>query len=150
VFVDGRAYGQTPVAVRDLAPGAHRVRLVRDGYLPAEQRVVITRTQPAQSLTITLPERGTAPAGVTGSRTPPPSTSATMGRFTGALVIDSRPAGARVFMDNRLVGTTPLVLDAVRAGEHALRLERDGYRRWTTQARIIAGERNRITASLER
>jgi hypothetical protein len=66
------------------------------------------------------------------------------------LAVDSRPEGARVYFDNRLVGTTPLVLSEVRAGEHAVRLEHDGYRRWTSMVRIIAGERNRVTASLER
>ena len=31
VFVDGTEYGPTPVAVRALSPGGHRVRVVRDG-----------------------------------------------------------------------------------------------------------------------
>ena len=42
VFVDGQEYGLTPVAVRDLAHGGHRVRVVRDGYVAEERRVVIT------------------------------------------------------------------------------------------------------------
>jgi hypothetical protein len=38
----------------------------------------------------------------------------------------------------------------VSAGEHAIRIERDGYRRWSSSVRIVAAEQNRVTASLER
>jgi PEGA domain-containing protein len=41
-------------------------------------------------------------------------------------------------------------LPAVNAGEHAVRLEYDGYRRWTSSVRVVASEQNRVTASLER
>jgi hypothetical protein len=71
-------------------------------------------------------------------------------RFTGALAVDSRPAGARVFVDNKVVGTTPMALPAVSAGSHVIRLEHDGYRRWSSSVRVIASEQNRVTASLER
>src|SRR6185436_19772417 len=48
VLVDGREQGETPIAIRDLARGTHRVRLVRDGYAPVERQVVITASRPAQ------------------------------------------------------------------------------------------------------
>ena len=53
-------------------------------------------------------------------------------------------------MDGKLVGTTPLSLPSVPAGSHAIRLEHEGYRRWTSAVRVVASEQNRITASLER
>jgi hypothetical protein len=68
----------------------------------------------------------------------------------GTLVVDSRPAGARVFLDGRAVGTTPLVLTTAAAGEHAIHLDLDGYRRWATSVKIMSGERSRVAASLER
>jgi hypothetical protein len=70
--------------------------------------------------------------------------------YTGALTVISRPPGARVVLDGRDVGTTPLSLDTVRAGEHAIRLHRDGYRRWSAAVRVISGTRNAITAPLDR
>jgi serine/threonine-protein kinase len=150
VFVDGREYGQTPVAIRDLARGAHRLRLVRDGYAPAERRVVITEARPSQSLVVPLAApRATASRG-TQSTMPAPATPATMGRYAGDLVIESKPSGARVYIDNKLAGTTPLSLRHVGAGSHVVRLERDGYRRWSSSVRVVAAERNRVTASLER
>ena len=150
VFVDGKEQGQTPVAVRDLAPGAHDVRLERDGYAPVERRIVITASQPAQSLIIPLSEARAVASGGTRSGNPVPTTPATLGRYSGALDVDSRPTGAKVYLDNKLVGTTPLRVPNLAAGSHAIRLERDGYRRWSSSIRVVAAERNRVTASLER
>jgi hypothetical protein len=144
VAVDGKDYGPTPAAVRGLSHGAHRVRIVHDGYVTEERRFVVTASRPAQSMTVDLaPVRAAASA-----RAQAPV--ATQGRFVGALAVDSRPAGAKVFMDGALVGTTPMALPSVPAGSHAIRLEHDGYRRWSSSVRIVASEQNRVTASLER
>ena len=140
VAVDGKDYGVTPAAVRDLARGAHHVKITRDGFAPLERRVVISSSRPAQSMTVAL-VRARAAAAAVG-----PAGS----RFTGALAVDSRPAGARVFVDDKVVGTTPMALPAVSAGSHVIRLEHEGYRRWSSSVRVIASEQNRVTASLER
>jgi hypothetical protein len=86
----------------------------------------------------------------TVSSNPVPSTPATTGGFTGDVVVESKPPGAKVYVDNKLAGTTPLSLQQVSAGNHVIRLEREGYRRWSASVRIVAAERNRVTASLER
>jgi len=151
VFVDGHEYGKTPLAVHDLARGSHRVRVVREGYGTEERRIVLTAARPAQSLTVPL-ERDRAQ--IVQARKPAvdlkAETPGTAGRFAGTLTIESRPTGANVYLDGKLVGTTPLQLPEVAAGEHAVRLEHDGYRLWSSSVRVIATERNRITASLER
>jgi hypothetical protein len=66
------------------------------------------------------------------------------------LTIETRPAGAKAFVDGKLVGTTPLRIPEVAAGLHEVRLERDGYLRWTMSVRVVAGEVHRVTASLDR
>jgi hypothetical protein len=145
VSVDGKDYGPTPATVRDLARGAHRVRIVHDGYGAEERRIVITPSRLAQSMSVAL----TRARGAATARTAPiAGTSAS--RFAGALVVDSRPAGAQVFLDGKLAGTTPMTLPSVSAGSHAIRLDHGGYRRWSSSVRIVAGEQNRVTASLER
>jgi hypothetical protein len=55
-----------------------------------------------------------------------------------------------VFLDNQPVGTTPLSLATVAVGEHAIRIERDGYRRWASTVKVVTAELVRVTASLER
>ena len=148
MFVDGEEHGQTPATVRRLARGTHQVRVLRDGYLAEERVVAITSARPAQSLTIALERSRAATAGRPAA--PSAATSARTGATTGALSVDSRPAGANVFIDDKLAGSTPIVVSAIAAGSHAVRLERDGYRRWSSSVRVTAGERNSVTASLER
>ncbi len=148
VFVDGREEGRTPVAVRELARGEHRLRVVRDGYATEERRITITASRPAQAMTVPLsPVRV---AQVPAERMPIPATPGTTGRFVGALTVDSRPPSAKVFIDGKLVGSTPLQLAGLDAGEHVVRIELDGYRRWSSSVRVVASEQNRVTASLEK
>jgi hypothetical protein len=144
VMVDGRSVGVTPVTVSDLQPGSHQVRIVRDGYAAVERRVSLSGSRPAQSIAVNLsrtPAAGAAAA---------PATPRSLGRTVGALFVDSRPPAANVFVDGKLVGTTPLQLDTIDAGPHVVRLEREGYGAWSTSIRVTGGERARVSASLER
>jgi len=150
VFVDGREYGRTPVTVRDLARGAHRVRVIHDGYTIEDRRVAITASQSTRAMTVWLSPARIPTATTRQPAEASPLTPATTGQYAAPLLVESRPDGAKVFIDARLVGTTPLALAEVALGEHALRLERDGYRRWSSSIRVVAGEQNRVTASLER
>jgi hypothetical protein len=68
----------------------------------------------------------------------------------GSLSVESRPAGAKVFIDGKPAGATPLTLPRLGTGEHEVRLEHEGYRRWSSSVKIVSGERNRVTASLEK
>ncbi len=140
VSVDGRDAGIAPVTVRDLAAGTHVVRLAQEGYVPVERRVRISADQPAQSIEVVL-------VATRAGRDAVPATAPD--RVTGSLMVDSRPSGARVFVDNRLVGTTPMLIDAVDAGEHAVRLELEGFNPWSTSVRVAGGGRGRVSGSLE-
>jgi hypothetical protein len=70
--------------------------------------------------------------------------------FFGSLAVESLPAGARVFLDGRLLGTTPLVSARIPVGSHVVRVDRAGFLPWTTSVQIVSGQRVRVTASLER
>jgi PEGA domain-containing protein len=146
VFLDGKDAGATPMTLRGLTRGSHSVRLVREGYAPAERTVSFTAARPAQSLIVELPR----PSATSRVPVSPPSPSALAGRYTGSLGIASLPPGATVYIDGKEVGTTPLRVPAIDAGSHVVRLERDGYGRWTSAVRVVAGEQMRVTASLER
>jgi serine/threonine protein kinase len=151
VLVDGRDAGATPLTLNDVAFGTHVVRISREGYVAAERRVRIRAAQPAQSIEVELaaarPARGTAPAPAAPERTS--GRPAAAPDAAGSLMVDSRPIGARVLVDGRMVGTTPLLLDAVSAGDHSVRLEMDGFNSWATTTRVVGGERNRVSGSLE-
>ncbi len=108
---------------------------------------------PAQSYTETPVTEAAAPI-ATAEVTPPPVPRASMTRpastsGTGALFVLSRPSGAQVFVDERLVGTTPLSLSDVAAGTHAVQITLPGHQRWTTAVSVRGGESARVAASLE-
>jgi hypothetical protein len=142
VFIDGRDHGRTPASIKDLAHGAHRVRLVREGYATEERRVLLNAAHPAQAIAVELTR--TRPAAA------PAATRGVAPSFSGSLSVDSRPIGAKVFVDGKFVGSTPFVMPEIAAGEHAVRIEHDGYQRWSSSVRVVSGERARVTASLEK
>ena len=78
---------------------------------------------------------------------PPPATPTA---FVGSLSVSSRPTGATVTLDGRVVGVTPLTLAGVAAGSHAVRLELEGYRIWSVSAQVVSGQLKKVNASLER
>jgi serine/threonine-protein kinase len=134
VTVNGRAEGETPATVRGLEPGTYSVRVARAGFLAQERRVVISRGEPSATVAVTLsPE--TAPAPAPAAR--------------GTIQVESRPAGARVQVNGKSIGVTPLTVADLTAGDHVVVIEIDGYRRWQDTVRVAAGERHRVAASLE-
>jgi len=69
--------------------------------------------------------------------------------FLGTLAVRSAPDGAAVFLNGRAVGTTPLKLPGVRAGSYALRIEHEGYQRWTMSVLVPADKQTDINAKLD-
>jgi hypothetical protein len=65
------------------------------------------------------------------------------------LQVLSRPSGAQVVLDGRIVGRTPLVIADIPGGMHEVRLEHTGFRRWATTVEVTSGSRTRVAASLE-
>jgi hypothetical protein len=151
VFVDNRDYGRTPVTVSALARGPHRVRITREGYVTDERQVTITAAQPAHSMTVRLvTARPPRPTEAATARAPARAAAGATLTGSGPLTVESRPVGAQVFLDGRLVGVTPLMLPDVAAGDHAVHLELEGYRRWSSAVRIMPSTGNRVAASLDR
>jgi hypothetical protein len=137
VMVDGNSRGVTPLDLRELAFGAHTIQVSFPGHETRQRRVTLSDRRPARSLDFEL-----RPTGV-----PAPATAATTS--TGSLQVASRPSGAQVFVDDNLIGTTPLLMSNVATGSRRLRIELSGYKVWTTSAQIKPSGRSRVSASLE-
>lgn len=129
VIVNGTPRGKTPLALRDLALGSYTIRVARDGYVAEERTLRLTASRPAATATINLRDEKTGP---------------------GLLNVRSRPAGARVYVNDRLAGKTPISIPSLPAGPATVRIEMDGYRVWSTKVHVNAGEQTRVAASLER
>jgi hypothetical protein len=121
------------------------VRVTRDGYAAQDRRVVLSSSRPSQSVNVAMVR---TPA-------PPPSRSAAAAASAAGGHADDRPrgrgAGRRLAADWargvprwQTVGTTPLMVPSVAAGDHAIRIELDGYRPWSSSVRMVAAESNRV------
>jgi hypothetical protein len=83
------------------------------------------------------------------ARTAPAAAAAPVAASTpGSLTVDSRPAGARVLVDGRETGRTPLTVPSLPPGDYAVRIDLDGYQPITTTTRVEPGARARVAVSL--
>jgi serine/threonine protein kinase len=151
VTVNGNWIGRTPLTLEDYPFGKYVVRVVQPDYDVAREEFELSAASATKTIDVTLKRvpSGRAPVATSGaskSETPAGTGAAT----TGELFIDSRPQGARVLVDGRDVGVTPLRLPGQAVGEHTVRLELADHQAWTATARVGAGERARVTGSLER
>jgi hypothetical protein len=76
------------------------------------------------------------------------STRADRQGFQGVLSVETSVAGAQVYVDGRPEGLTPLSERRLPAGSHVVRIECDGYERWSAAIRIVAEQTTRVAAAL--
>ncbi|MEK6606260.1 MAG: PEGA domain-containing protein [Myxococcota bacterium] len=127
VFVDGvRQPGEaTPLTV-SLPAGEHVVRVERDGYEPAEQRVRVAA----------------------GGRHRLPLRLAPM--LAAGFLVYSDPAGASITLDGRaLDGATPIRVSAIAVGDHLVELRKPGYQPVRRRATAEAAAPVRLDFTLE-
>lgn len=127
------------------APTTGQGQVFTESTVPQAQ-VVEPEVKPSDSA------RAEEPRLQTESRIPPATRTTESGprNSEGRVEVVSRPAGAQVFLDGRLVGRTPLTLSQVSAGSHAVRLALPGHQRWVTTVDVAPGAHARVAASLER
>ena len=161
VTVNGRWRGRTPLTVDKLPFGQYSVRIVQPGYAVAREDFTLTGADASRTLSVRLqpqtpaaraapPRPAPQPSPAAGSPRPAPSTPRRAEAYTGSIYVDSRPRGARVFVDGRAVGTTPVSIPDVAIGSHVVRLELSDHRSWSAVTRVTAGTQERVTGSLER
>jgi hypothetical protein len=145
LLVDGRPHGQTPATVTDLPLGLHTIDVARPGYVPSSTKVTLTGQRQAQTLSITL-QAGKGDGGSAAARG---STAGRAASALGSVFVDSRPRGARVMIDGRVVGDSPLLVPELPPGDHTIQVELTGHRPFTTHVALKAGQQARVSATLE-
>jgi serine/threonine protein kinase len=155
VMIDGQSRGVTPLTLRDLALGPHTIEVSHPDHVSRQRRVTLSERRPARSLDFELRAMNVAAPAVAATE-PAPVPAAQEQVLTaatknppGSLQVASRPSGAHVFVDDELIGTTPLLLSDVAAGSKRLRVELSGYKIWTTSVQVQPKARARVTATLE-
>ncbi|GAA6741896.1 PEGA domain-containing protein [Thermus oshimai] len=122
VYLEGRLQGRTPLRLT-LPEGTYRVELRSPGYEPYTAQVRVERGRETRLSAQLRPLQ------------------------TGTLELDSRPQGAEVYLDGRLVGRTPLRL-SLRAGSYELLLQAPGYAAYQARLEVRPGETLRLSADL--
>jgi hypothetical protein len=148
--LNGQWRGRTPLTIENLPLRRYDLRVVQQGFEPATQAVSLTSATPDRSLTLRL-ERA-SPAAASRPAAPPPQSQrdTATSNYTGSVYVDSRPRGARVSIDGRAVGVTPVRIPDVRIGSRIVRLELPDHRIWSSTTTVVAGQESRVTGSLER
>jgi len=103
-------------AMREIAPGRHKVRVTAPGYVPAERSKEVLKGVP-NVLEIELKPRP-------------------------AVVSVSAPEGAQVSINGRPAGVTPLVRPIeLPPGKHLVTITRRGHRPWSREIQVKRGQR---------
>lgn len=67
---------------------------------------------------------------------------------TAALAVASEPAGANVYVDGQLVGATPLNVERLAAGDHRVRVVKNGYLENGRIISVTPGKTNSVAVKL--
>jgi hypothetical protein len=156
VTINGKWSGRTPLTRRALAFGDYAVRVSLPGYQSKPEDVTLSADAASRTVSVQLQKeapRAPPPAATRPAAAPAPATTRaapeTSGATWGGLEIDSRPTGARVFVDDRAVGVTPVRIPEIAPGSHLIRLELPEHRVWTETAAVTRGKTTRVAGSLE-
>lgn len=160
VAVEGVDRGLTPLSLRDVPYGVHRVEIQAPGYEPQTREVTVSAEATVAAIRVELaPASGQraalAPPPEQAERSPlpapvPADAAVAAGGTVGSVLVESRPPGARVVIDGEPAGTTPIVVTDLPPGRREVRIERDGYTPWVTVVEVPALDRLRVAASLDR
>jgi serine/threonine-protein kinase len=126
VAIDGKDAGHSPVALANVRPGVHMVRVSREGYAPAGLTLEVRHGEPLLPLRFVMEP------------------------LTAKLRVQTDPTEAAVEVDGRPVGTTPLEPVDISPGRHEVRAERRGFHSARQEVQGIPGQTVDVTLHLER
>ncbi len=128
VYVDSAYYGTTPTTVSGLSQGTHQVRLSLAGYQDYTGTVSIATGQT--------------------TRISPMLVKVTPTTAYGTLSISSSPSDAGTYVDNVFRGYTPLTLNDIPPGSHAITFRLAGYQNWQGTVQVNAGQTTTVQGIL--
>ncbi|MEE9265507.1 MAG: PEGA domain-containing protein [Gammaproteobacteria bacterium] len=115
VRMDGSILGTAPLEQVEVSPGEHEVAIEADRYAPARVRVDVRGRGERQSVEVVLSP------------------------LWADVSIGSQPAGARVMLDGKDIGQTPLRTEILE-GTYQLALEREGFDSVSTTLQVVANQ----------
>ncbi|MGR3174615.1 MAG: PEGA domain-containing protein [Candidatus Scalindua sp.] len=124
IFLDGKNVDTTPKTITDLKPGKYKVEVKMEGYEVWHENVEL--------------DIGKHKALI-----------ATLQIMTGSISIESEPVNARIFLDGKEFGTTPVMRRSIDHGKHEVEVRMEGYKVWSKIINLKAGKEKLLTATLQ-
>lgn len=162
VYADGQLLGRNQSSFSVLT-GKHEVIVAKPGPLgdqPVElfhvdikskERTVIALKKKEKPPTVAKQAQPPAKPAPPKNRTAPQPKRPIQNKpkLTGSLSVNSTPAGATVYLDTKVLGTTPLSLFGVPTGKYTLRLERKYFLTTSQVVDINSGQTAEATVKLD-
>ena len=123
VQIDGANRGRTPVLVRDILTGKHRITVFLPGFVPQVRDIDVAGRVP-QKVEVNL--------------------TSNMGQISVA----SAPAGALVTLDGTPSGATPCEIPSVAPGKHVIEIALQGHASARTEVDVQAGQKRAVKITL--
>ncbi len=101
VYIDGKKVDITPMQKTQLVTGSHQIMIKAFNYQPYTSIIQISKDH-TLALNIKL-------------------------KPVSSLEIDTFPSGATVYLDGKMKGQSPIVINDIYSGNHFVRVEKDGY-----------------------
>jgi len=126
VTIDDIFFGKTPATFKNITPEEHIVTLNLSGYDNYTETISVTSNE-TTIIDVDLAKINAVP---------------------GSIRITSTPSGATVYLDNVNNGVTPLTLDNIAPGSHAILLKKTGYNDYRTNINVVSGQTATLSATL--
>jgi len=123
VFIDGDRRGTAPLTLKGLTPGRHRIKVVREGHEPYEERVFLRQ----------------------GKRL---IVKAILERPSGTIEVTGRPRGAKVYLDGYYTGEIPVEPTQVQPGSHTIKVVKEGFHEVERTVNVEPGKGVRLKVDL--
>jgi PEGA domain len=125
-ILDGARTGTTTFTFGNVPIGSHYVEVYLSGYQTYSTTVTV---QQGQTMQVYAPLSPT--------------------QTIGSLSITSSPSGATVYVDGSYRGVTPATVGNLQAGTHNVALYKAGYKDWSAQITIYAGQTTYLSPKLD-
>ncbi|MDG1311087.1 MAG: PEGA domain-containing protein [Porticoccaceae bacterium] len=112
--IDGEPAAEVPGTIKGISRGSHQIEFTKYRYFPLQQEIDIAGLGTTQSINVSM-----LPA-------------------WGEMQFNTEPSGANLYIDDRLIGQTPLVTEVLETGSN-LRLQLKGYKSFEKRVNVKAG-----------
>jgi len=119
VYLNDEKKGVTPVKIENLDPGKYKLFVQKDGYAPYEEELGVVKGETVERK-ITLKEANTL------------------------LKIDSKPTGAKLYIEGVLKGETPYTAINMEPGDYKIKIDKEGYLPFSTTVEVKSGKETNL------